>query len=471
MDGASDGIDESEIPEGPPEPPALEGTASGLVDEPSPVGEPPSAETSPEPTAPREAGTPEARKAVVAKGKSAKKKWRREPGLALSFRKGLPIEGRVEKVIRGGYEVRVGKARGFCPHSQMDLLHVNDPEEHVGRTYLFKATQLRRGGEEVILSRRSLLEEERSEEAKAVRATLVEGSIMQGHVARLTDFGAFVDLGAGVTGLVHVSEVTHARLAHLSDLLKTGDTVQVKILKLDEATGRVSLSIRQAAEDPWKSAAGRYEPGQVHPGVVRRLVDFGAFVEMSPGVEALASSDGFPPGPGGWQDGLEAGQSRAWRVVSVDLERRRMSVQPALDQETPSMPATLEPGAKLKGRVQKVERFGVFVWLGPGRVGLVPSVHTGTRRGTDLTTVFPAGKEVEVEVVEANADLRRIRLAVPGAVPKPAPLRADSAPRKNREKGPTKPKRAEAAAPPPQGFGTSLGDALREAFKKGAGES
>jgi small subunit ribosomal protein S1 len=408
-----------------------------------------------------------------AEAKSPKKKWRREPGLALSFRKGLPVEGRVESVIRGGYEIRVGRARGFCPHSQMDVKHIDRPEEHIGRTYQFKAVQLRRGGEEVILSRRALLEEERSEEAKAVRATLVEGSIMQGHVARITDFGAFVDLGAGVTGLVHVSEATHARVPSLSDVLKPGETVQVRILKLDESTGRISLSIRQAKEDPWKSVPGRFPTGSVHRGTIRRTAEFGVFVEMEPGLEALAAADAFPPGPEGWQEGLSPGVEREWTIVSVEPDRHRMSVHPVLDPESQSGAASIELGAKLRGRVQKVEKFGVFVWLGPGRVGLLPNVNTGTRRGTDLTKAFPPGKEIEVEVLETDPDGRRVRLSIPGAqAPKPAPARLETPHRKEREKSAARPKPAEptphTASP---GFGTSLGDALREAFKKSAGES
>ena len=128
----------------------------------------------------------------------------RDPAVARAFRAGLPVDGKVEKVIKGGYEIQVGRCRGFCPHSQIDLHRVDTPEEHVGKTYKFKILQMRHGGDDVVVSRRALLEADRVEEAKAVRATLIEGTIMQGRVARLADFGAFVDLGAGVTGLVHV---------------------------------------------------------------------------------------------------------------------------------------------------------------------------------------------------------------------------------------------------------------------------
>jgi small subunit ribosomal protein S1 len=167
-----------------------------------------------------------------------------------AFRSNRPLEGHVERVIKGGYEIKVGRARGFCPHSQMDVQRVEDGEVHVGKTYMFRITQVRRGGADVVLSRRMLLEEARKEEAKAVHATLIEGSIMQGHIAGTAPFGAFVDLGAGVMGLVHVSELSHSRVTEVAGAVNVGDTVQVKILKLDDKRGRVSLSIRQAEADP-----------------------------------------------------------------------------------------------------------------------------------------------------------------------------------------------------------------------------
>lgn len=438
--------------------------------DPSPVEE-----AAPEPEAPTEATADEAGGGDRPESTKheAPRKWRREPGLALSFRKALPVEGIVEQVIRGGYEVRVGKARGFCPHSQMDVQHVDRPEDHIGKTYPFKVLQLRRGGEEVVLSRRALLEESRTEEAKAVRATLIEGHVTQGHVVRLTDFGAFVDVGAGVTGLVHVSEIAHARVVRPHDVLKPGDTVQVKVLSL-APTGRISLSIRQAQGDPWTRIAERLRPGAITSGILRRLADFGVFVEIEPGIEGLASSDSFPPGPSGWREGLEPGSTRPWKIVSVDPERRRIALQPA-DGEVEAAP--LESGAKTRGRVQKVEKFGVFVWLRPGVVGLLPNVLTGTKRGTDLTTVFPAGKEIEVEVLEADPDGRRVRLSIPGAQAPAPPTRSrpQGQPReRDRDRDRERPSRsAEVAAPAGSGasFGTSLGDKLRAAFEKKNPES
>jgi small subunit ribosomal protein S1 len=402
----------------------------------------------------------------------------RDPAVARAFRAGFPVDGKVEKVIKGGYEVQVGKCRGFCPHSQIDLHRVDTPEEHVGKTYKFSILQMRHGGDDVVVSRRALLEADRVDEAKAVRATLIEGTVMQGRVARLADFGAFVDLGAGVTGLVHVSEIGAARVAKAGDALQVGERVSVRVLKLDGETGRISLSVRQAQDDPWKGVAERFKAGQVVPGTVTRLADFGAFIEMAAGVEALASAREFPPSAAGWDEGIEPGKTLDWLVLAVDAERRRISLAPVPAQGTPAGPVHLEPGEKLRGKVQKVEKFGVFVWLGPGQVGLVPNAWTGTSRGTDLVRHFPAGKEVEVTLVEVGDGGRRIRLtmdeAATAASEDPAsrrghapPARPDprtsAGPRERRER------QEEPPAQPTGSFGTSLGDALKSALERNRG--
>jgi small subunit ribosomal protein S1 len=261
-------------------------------------------------------------------------------------------------------------------------------------------------------------------------------------------------------------------VAHPADAVTVGDRVSVKILKLEEAQGRISLSIRQAEEDPWESAKTSYEVGQPVTGTVRRLAEFGAFVELRPGIEALAAARDFPPAAEGWKHGLEIGHAREWVISSIEPSRKRMSLVLAREGGTPG-PVQIENGARLKGRVQKVERFGVFVWLGPGRVGLVPTAWTGVARGVDLEKKFSTGSELGVEVIEIADGGRRIRLAIEG-VPRPAtdegrkpekPQRppksepAAQAEREAREKAP-------AASPASASFGTNLGDALRAALVK-----
>lgn len=439
---------------------------------------PPAADSHAAPT-PGEAETPKA------EAKPKPKPRPRDPAVIRAFRAGHPVEGLVEKVIKGGYEIKVGRCRGFCPHSQMDVHRVDNPDENVGKTFTFKILQLRRGGEDVVLSRRALLEAEHEEEMKSVRATLIEGAVMTGRVARLTEFGAFVDLGAGVTGLVHLSELAHGRVVRAGDVVELGDRVPVKITKLDETTGKISLSIKQAITDPWESVPQLYEVGKVYAGKVKRFADFGAFVELRRGIEALAPAREFPPGAGSWRDGLEIDAPREWLVIAVDAARRRLTILPAFEGAAALLAAALEPGAKLTGKVVKAEVFGIFVWLGPGRVGMVPRVWSGAGTGPGFEGKFPPGSDIAVEIVDVLEGGKRIRLAVQGvdreaaeaaraAATKPRPPRPEPRERSETRPPSDRPKRSEPSsrpAPSPAGeagtgFGSHLGEALRAALKR-----
>jgi small subunit ribosomal protein S1 len=343
---------------------------------------------------------------------------------------------------------------------------VDDPESFIGTTHQFRITQLRRGGEDVVVSRRAVLEADRREEAAAVRATLIEGAVMLGRVSGLARFGAFVDLGAGVTGLVHITELSHGRINSVDQAVHVGEPVRVKILKLQGEHDRISLSIRQASEDPWVGVEAAFKSAQVVPGKVLRLADFGAFVELAPGVEALAPASEFPPRVGGWKDSLPVGSRQRWRVLKVDTAQRRISVTIA-GEENEQVLAELTPGVELKGRVQRVEKFGVFVWLGPGRVGLMPNVLTGTPPGTDLASRFPIAEDVDVEVVGVD-EAGKIRLALKGAAQR-RERTARAEPRGDfpRRRGPkAKSERVPDASftDSSAGFGSLLADKLKDAL-------
>ncbi len=394
-----------------------------------------------------------------------------DPALARAYRTHRPVNGKVEAVIKGGFEIRVGKSRAFCPFSQIELHRSEEPEQHVGQSYPFKIIQFRRGGEDVVLSRRALLEDRNQEEAKAVRATLIEGALMQGHVAGIADFGAFVDLGAGVQGLVHISELSHARVTRVGDAVQVGQTVQVKILKLHDKGGKISLSIRQAQDDPWNEVQTRFLVGSRYPGTVRRLADFGAFVEMSPGLEALAPAREFPPREQDWTEWLKPGTAMEWIILAVDTSRRRMSILPVAEG-MPEAAVKLEAGAELTGLVQKIERFGVFVWLAPGKVGLMPTAFTGIPQGSRMDSHFTVGGEVAVEVLDIADGGRRIRLAAQGDGVARARAEAEKpqGERRKRSDGPDNrdrsPDRGDPAREEDQGtFGTSMADLLKAALE------
>ena len=212
------------------------------------------------------------------------------PGeLEQAFAHGIAIEGLVTGENKGGYDVQLGSVRAFCPGSQIDRRRV-EGAQYVGQRLRFRITKLEAGGRNVVVSRRQLLEEEAAEQARAVWAELRVGAIVAGTVTSLRDFGAFVDLG-GVDGLIHVSELGHARASHPSDVLQVGQRVEAQVVKLEPdpkgGRGRIGLSLRALAPDPWATAAEHFPVGASVRGTVRRLEEFGAFVELAPGLDGL----------------------------------------------------------------------------------------------------------------------------------------------------------------------------------------
>jgi len=248
--------------------------------------------------------------------------------LAAAYRAGLPVDGRVEKVNKGGYQVRVSGQRGFCPLSQIGTERTEDPEEHVGRTYRFRIIKYHEGGKDLVLSRRAILEEEAREKAREVMRKVVPGAVLQGRVASVMGYGAFVDLGGGVQGLVHVSEMGWSRVSSPSEVVRPGQDLAVEVIRVEDEGRKISLSLKHLQADPWLNVAGAYRPGQTLQGRVTRLAEFGAFVELEPGVEALAHVSTFPPVKGDWKESVPPGTTAWFRIESIDVEKRRIGVAP-----------------------------------------------------------------------------------------------------------------------------------------------
>ena len=377
-----------------------------------------------------------------------------------AFRTGLPVEGKVEQEVKGGYEVRIARQRGFCPFSQIDTLRT-EPSAHIGKVYAFRIVEYKEGGRNLVVSRRALLEEEQRAMAAEVRRSIVAGAVVTGRVASVREFGAFVDLGGGVQGLLHVSEMGWSRVSDPSAVLKPGDEITVKVLRVDPSEKdkqKISLGLKQLAVDPWSTVHETYEIGQVRTGRVTRVADFGAFVELEPGVEALAHTSTFAPTgrSEGWTSQVTQGMTGAFEILTIDLEKKRIGV--ALLPEgsaraggsAPSQPEIV-PGARLKGKVERLEKFGVFVFLAPGRTGLIPLSETGVAKEADIARTFPIGSDVEVVVLEIDPSGRRIRLSAKAVLD----AREAEEVREYTERG---------DAAPAEGFG-SLADKLRGALK------
>jgi small subunit ribosomal protein S1 len=335
-----------------------------------------------------------------------------------AFRAGLAVEGKVVQAVKGGYEVRLARERAFCPLSQIDIVRTADPAVHEGKVYTFRIIEYKDGGKDVVVSRRKHLEEQQRASAADVRKSIVPGAVLTGRVASVPAFGAFVDLGGGIQGLLHVSEMGWSRVTNPGEIVAPGDQITVKVLRVDEATQKIALGLKQLQDDPWTTVATGYEVGQVRTGRVTRVADFGAFVELEPGIEGLAHASTFAPTgrTGEWAKSVAVGVTGAFEILSIDIPQKRIGI--ALVDEGSSRAAgaapskgAIVPGAIVTGRVERHEKFGVFVFLSPGRTGLMPFAETGVDRDTDMLRAFPIGSELEVVVLEVDPSGRRIRVS------------------------------------------------------------
>jgi small subunit ribosomal protein S1 len=256
-----------------------------------------------------------------------------------AFQAGLPVEGKVERAVKGGYEVRIARQRAFCPVSQIDIIRNTDPAQHEGRVYQFRIIEYREGGRNLVVSRRALLEEAQRANAADVRKSIVEGAVLTGRVASVREFGAFIDLGGGVQGLLHVSEMGWERVVDPSQIVKPGDEITVKVLRVDADTQKIALGLKQLIADPWSTVGETYEAGQQRTGRVTRVAEFGAFLELEPGVEGLvpASETGLARGTD-IKAAFPVGREVEIVVLDVDAPARRIrlsvtAVQKARESE------------------------------------------------------------------------------------------------------------------------------------------
>jgi len=244
-----------------------------------------------------------------------------------AWRGGIPVDGLVEKEVKGGFEVKVAGKRAFCPFSQIALRGGNAPEEFVGRHLSFRIAQYAEGGRNIVLSRRALLEEERDRQKEALKGTLKEGMTVHGTVTRVQDFGAFIDIG-GVEGLLPVSEVGWGRVEDIRERLREGQEVDVAVKAIDWERERFTFSLRETLADPWSEAARKFPEGSCHRGVVSRLAPFGAFVTLEEGVDGLLHISKLGAGrrlshP---REAVKEGEVLEVKIEQFDRESRRISL-------------------------------------------------------------------------------------------------------------------------------------------------
>ncbi|MDY0222984.1 MAG: 30S ribosomal protein S1 [Desulfobacterium sp.] len=333
-----------------------------------------------------------------------------------------PVEGKVAGTIKGGFNVTIMGKRAFCPVSQMDIKYVEDTESYVGSTFDFLITRFEEGGRNIVVSRRDLLNLENKDRQDAFFKEAREGEIVTGSVTKLMPYGAFIELVPGVEGMAHISELSWSRVDKAEEVLAQGETVKVKILKIEAKEGvdipKISLSIKQAlSEDPWDSQAGTIAPGDQLTGKVVRLAPFGAFVEIAPGMDGLVhlSEMSHTRRIVKADDVVTLGEMIQVVVKDVDIEKRRisLSIKDALGDPWTGIFEKYAPGTIVETTVEKKEQFGIFLSLEPGVTGLLPaSVISKASKPSDYESLKP-GDKVTVMVESADEERRRISLAPP----------------------------------------------------------
>jgi small subunit ribosomal protein S1 len=247
---------------------------------------------------------------------------------------GMPVEGTVAESVKGGFSVTVMGQRAFCPISQIDNKYTENPADHVGQTYAFEITKIEEGGRNIVVSRRRLLAREAEEQAEKIWGTLAVGQVLEGTVSTLKPYGAFVDVG-GIEGLLHVSELSFNRVNDPKDMLSVGQKLNVAIKDIDQAKKKISLSLKSLLKDPWIEGSEALSVGLVLKGKVTRLAQFGAFVELKPGVEGLLhvsemSSDRRVRTP---REVVQEGKAVVVRILDVDRDRHRIGLALESDDE------------------------------------------------------------------------------------------------------------------------------------------
>lgn len=359
-----------------------------------------------------------------------------------SLRVGDVVKARVTGSNIGGLELRFHGARGFMPLSQIDVIRHEDLAPFMGRWLECEIVEIDRKGRNMVLSRRRFLERQREEERKQLRFQLAEGQVRKGTVARLVDFGAFVDLGGGLEGLLHISDMSWARLKHPSELLKVGDEVDVQILKIDLVKDRMSLGLKQMSADPWTVVPANYKVGDTIQARVVKLMNFGAFVELEPGVEGL-----IPISEMSWaqhvrrpSDIVKEGDHARVAIIALDPENRKLTLSlKALEQDPwAGIEERYPPDSVVSGAVMRTTNFGAFVQLEEGVEGLVHISELSDRRIRAVEDVVKPGEVIKVRVLSIDAEQRRISLSMKAAIEKPveeaAPVSAAEAQRAEKKR-------------------------------------
>ncbi len=348
---------------------------------------------------------------VLSKEKADKMKIWEE--LEVSHTEEKEVQGKVVSRIKGGMMVDIG-VKAFLPGSQIDLTPVRDLDSLVGKTFPFKIIKINHRRGNVVISRRALLEETRDKKRKTTLETLAEGQLIEGAVKNITDYGAFLDLG-GIDGLLHITDISWGRVGHPSDMFSVGDRLEVLVLKYDKESGRISLGLKQKTADPWMEIAAKYPEGSRVAGKVVSLTDYGAFVELEPGVEGLVHVSEMS-----WTHEVRhpsrvvaVGDAIDAQVLHVDQQGRKISL--GMKQTAPNpwdiIQSRYPVGTRIEGKVKSVTDFGAFVGLDEGIDGLIHiSDMSWTKHIKHPSELFKKAQRVEAVILRIDKEKERLSL-------------------------------------------------------------
>src|SRR5690554_6228802 len=336
--------------------------------------------------------------------------------LEQALESGELVQGTITGKVKGGLTVMTNAIRAFLPGSLVDLRPVKDTTPYEGKTLEFKVIKLDRKRNNVVLSRRAVLEASMGEEREKLLETLHEGAIVKGVVKNITDYGAFIDLG-GIDGLLHITDMAWRRVRHPSEVLQVGQDIEAKVLKFDQEKSRVSLGVKQLGEDPWVGLSRRYPQGTRLFGKVTNLTDYGAFVEVEDGIEGLVHVSEMD-----WTNKnvdprkvVTLGEEVEVMVLDIDEDRRRISLGMKQCRPNPweEFAINFKRGDKVQGAIKSITDFGVFVGLPGGIDGLVHlSDLSWSESGEDAVRAYKKGDEVEAVVLGIDTEKERISLGI-----------------------------------------------------------
>ena len=336
--------------------------------------------------------------------------------LEAALEQGKVVQGLVNGKVKGGLTVMINGIRAFLPGSLVDLRPVKDTNPYEGKQLEFKVIKLDRKRNNVVVSRRAVLEATQGAEREALLSSLQEGAVVKGVVKNITDYGAFVDLG-GIDGLLHITDLAWRRVKHPTEVLSVGDEVTAKILKFDAEKNRVSLGLKQLGEDPWVGIARRYPQGTRLFGKVTNLTDYGAFVEVESGIEGLVHVSEMD-----WTNKnvhpskvVQVGDEVEVMILEIDEERRRISLgmKQCMPNPWEDFAREYKKGDRVKGQIKSITDFGVFVGLPGGIDGLVHlSDLSWSEQGEEAVKKFKKGEELEAVVLSIDVERERISLGV-----------------------------------------------------------